>query len=519
MQACEWAKEHFGSARLGDLRRTRRLVDCMTRMKELPGESLPAMMRDPAALSALYHLVDQEAVTHKAVLEPHTTNTLKKAAQQKQHTVLIIQDATELEFTDRKVAHEMGPIGCGKNQRGYLAHHALAQVYETGEILGLASQILYTRLEQEPKENKHQRAQNPKRQSLLWSRTSKAIGKAPPECRWIEVCDREADNFEYLENAQNPFVVRSKTNRRVYVPDQRVAPHAIDLEKADFQECKLHDWIRTLPAVETRVVEVRAQPQKIYRDGRPPRAAQKARLAPCRISWGWVLLRAPDSAGNRHSDQPMWVWTVRIWEIDPPLAPVEPLEWILLSDVPCQTNADALEKIDWYECRPVVEDLHKGEKTGCKIEDPQFTRAHRLKPILAMLSVLAVSLLEIRQAGRNPEQKTKEAQSVVSPVWVMLLSLWRWPKETPRQRMSVEEFYLALARLGGHQNRKGDGAPGWITLWRGFRLLMQRVQTYYSLQRLANRSRDPTREASETGDLTPENLDQLFSLDSDGNCS
>jgi hypothetical protein len=23
-------------------------------------------------------------------------------------------------------------------------------------------------------------------------------------------------------------------------------------------------------------------------------------------------------------------------------------------------------------------------------------------------------------------------------------------------------------KLGGHQNRKGDGAPGWLVLWRGW---------------------------------------------------
>ncbi|MFP5501956.1 MAG: IS4 family transposase, partial [Candidatus Sericytochromatia bacterium] len=26
---------------------------------------------------------------------------------------------------------------------------------------------------------------------------------------------------------------------------------------------------------------------------------------------------------------------------------------------------------------------------------------------------------------------------------------------------------LAVGRLGGHMNRKADGSPGWLTLWRG----------------------------------------------------
>jgi hypothetical protein len=32
----------------------------------------------------------------------------------------------------------------------------------------------------------------------------------------------------------------------------------------------------------------------------------------------------------------------------------------------------------------------------------------------------------------------------------------------------VYEFYLAVARLGGHRNRQRDGFPGWLTLWRGW---------------------------------------------------
>ena len=40
----------------------------------------------------------------------------------------------------------------------------------------------------------------------------------------------------------------------------------------------------------------------------------------------------------------------------------------------------------------------------------------------------------------------------------------------------VREVYLALAALGGHLGRRGDGPPGWQTLWLGratLRLLVE----------------------------------------------
>jgi hypothetical protein len=49
---------------------------------------------------------------------------------------------------------------------------------------------------------------------------------------------------------------------------------------------------------------------------------------------------------------------------------------------------------------------------------------------------------------------------------VKWLSRWRCGCE--RLDWTVRQFVLALGRLGGHQNRKGDGMPGWQTLWKGW---------------------------------------------------
>jgi len=44
---------------------------------------------------------------------------------------------------------------------------------------------------------------------------------------------------------------------------------------------------------------------------------------------------------------------------------------------------------------------------------------------------------------------------------------------------TVADVVLAIGRMGGHMNRKSDGMPGWITLWRGMaklRLLVKGAQ-------------------------------------------
>ena len=82
------------------------------------------------------------------------------------------------------------------------------------------------------------------------------------------------------------------------------------------------------------------------------------------------------------------------------------------------------------------------------------------------VAVVAVVLLALRDAGRQPDTAAQAASAWVPAEWVELLSLWRHREARPG--WTVGEFLAALGRLGGHQNRPSDGPPGWLTLWRGW---------------------------------------------------
>ena len=156
---------------------------------------------------------------------------------------------------------------------------------------------------------------------------------------------------------------------------------------------------------------------------------------------------------------------MRVWEVDPP-AGEERLEWFLVTNEPVQTFDDAYRVVGWYECRWIVEEYHKGLKTGCEIESPQFTTEDRLKPAIAVLSIVALTLLEMRDASRRVDAKTRKATEILCEDYVSVLSAWRHGKF--QRDWSIHDFYYAMARLGGHQNRKNDHPPGWQTIWRGW---------------------------------------------------
>jgi hypothetical protein len=445
-----FGEEHFGQADLGDRRCTRRLIRVADAFLAHPGGSLPDKCGDPAMYQGLLGLADADAVTHAAVLRPHLQRTLSLLREAVGQTILILHDITELDFTSRTtLAPQLGFIGDGRG-RGYECFNSLAVRADSGEALGLVYQELFRRCQAPPRETKAHSRQRATRQSRLWLRGPAAVPPAPPGCRWAHVFDAEGETTEALEALQRAgqsYVTRSQSDRNIL------------LGHAGAARGRLYAHARGLAKQWGRVVAVGARP------GRP------ARQASCAVAAAAVRLVPPRQARGEHGRGPLPVWVVRVWEEAPPEG-AEPLEWLLLSGEPSLSRAEAFERVGWYERRWVIEEYHKAQKTGCAIEGPQLEARERLEPVLAVLSVVAVQLLRLRDLGRSEPTKGLPATAVFAAVQVEVLSLHRYGR---RRELTVEEFLYALARLGGHLNRRRDGPPGWLVLWRGWMKLRAMV--------------------------------------------
>jgi hypothetical protein len=451
--ASRFGEEHFGGAQLGDVRRQRRLVALATQMAKHPGGTLPDKLKNPADLRAMYRLMDSDAVTHAGVLQPHVDRTLDRMRAH-EGVVLVLHDTTELDYSGlSSLKDKLGQIGNGGG-RGYKCHNSLAVVAESREVLGLANQILFCRPRVPKGEKKSARRQRSTRESRLWKQGSEAIPAAPEGRLWVDVADRGADTTEFLdfeETQGKKYLVRSQHNRWV-----------LQGHDGETERVKIHDWLRSLPEAGRRTVEV------------PARNGQPARTATVGVAWASVRVLPPRQPRGEERGTPLAVWAVRVWELDPSAHVEEPLEWILLTNVPVETFEDACERLDWYACRWIIEEYHKAMKTGCGVEEMQFTTQERLQPAIALVSVLAISLLTLRDASRRSDARQRPACELIPAVYVTVLSTWRF--QTPRSDLTVHEFYYALARLGGHQNRRHDHPPGWLVLWRGWTQLQAMVE-------------------------------------------
>ena len=461
--------EWLGGIDLGNAARNRRMVEFADVLVAHPSGTCPEKFQRPAQLKAFYRLMNHKTVTHEAIISAASARTQERI-KATVGTVLIIHDWTELDFTGHTTMVDvLGQIGNG-GRRGYVCANALAVAAEAREVLGLAAQILFHRPRVRKEETRAECRDRATRESRLWLLASQRI-PAPEEGHvQVEVADRGADIIEYLDHVESQnkqYLVRSRHNRRV--SEGGLDPDTG--EPLNPEIIKLHDLAHSLECTTGRSHEIPA---------RPGHARRTAQLS---VGFSAVVLHVPAEPRGETRRVPLAAWVVIVKEVQPP-AGVEPLEWVLLTNVPVLNSQDAWKCVSWYEIRWGIEEYHKVLKTGCGIEQLQFTTEQSLQPAIALISVTAVQLLNLRDAARQPDAKTRPASDLFPPLAILVLSLWRFHER--RDTLSVHDFCLALARLGGHQNRTGDGLPGWITLWRGWSALQPMLETARLLQHEAN---------------------------------
>jgi Transposase Tn5 dimerisation domain len=426
-----------------------------------PGKSIPELFTRKYDINATYDLLDEREVVPDAIQARH--RRLVMAELRTPGRYLLVEDTTFPSYTHRKQPIPgLGPIGDSESgQQGFLLHSILAMrapqssVPDAGgrrppvTILGLADQQYLVRSPRDPEKPKQagsRQRQIRDRESDRWLDSGERIGRAPSNAtvRWVRVADREADIYEYMASCRklgHGFVIRVSQNR-------------ILLNPATGKRLGLvFEHIASVAPLGGMYLDLRG------RDG------QLARRAKLLISCGPVRVRAPERAGQAAgAGAPIDCWFIRVWEQDPPDG-VEPLEWVLYTDPPTETLQEALVGVMDYGTRFLVEEFHKGLKTGMKIEELQLEQANRLFAAIAVMSVVALRLLDLRELGRGfPDAPA--ACTGLDELELELLSL-----AVERELTTVAEVLLAVGRLGGHMNRRGDGMPGWITLWRGMKML------------------------------------------------
>jgi hypothetical protein len=446
LSATDWAFLHFHKARLGDIRRTRRLLAFAAQAAEHPAGSIPQQTQDWTAAKATYNFLDNPHVTFQAVASPHWQWTRQQCSPGQ---YLILEDTTEISWQKNRQVQDTAPVGKGTTH-GFLLHSALLVSATTDDIRGLAAQTIHYRQPKPAKENDSQRVKR-QRESQVWLTVIDAIGQPPAGVQWVHVLDRGGDNFEVF--------CRVRHHHTDCVVRAAVLPRNIITPQGTTQT--LRGYVATLAVAGTYQLVLRARPK------------QAARTATVAVSYGAVLMPRPHFCSPwAKQEEPVPLNVVCAREQDGPAKGA--IAWVLYTTLPVGNLEQALAVIGAYEKRWQIEEWHKALKSGCQLERRQLKKARRVEVLLGVLGVVAVRLLQLRSVARSAPERA--AQEVVPLLYVKVLQRAR--RIPVGQPWSVGRFFRELAKLGGFLGRKGDGEPGWQTIWRGWEQLVILLRGY-----------------------------------------
>jgi hypothetical protein len=275
--------------------------------------------------------------------------------------------------------------------------------------------------------------------------------------------DREADDYWLFHNLTSNgqrFIVRARASgarTRMLVDD-------------DFRQ--LHEAVASLNATVERDVTLskrRKTSSPVHDSIHPPR---ESRLTQLSVAARALTLKRPkrhpkQSKARRAATiaQTIALNVVRVWEPTPPPGE-KPVEWVLLTTDPIDSDEQILTIVDRYRARWTIEEYFKALKTGCAYESRQLADYESLANALAVFAPIACTLLDLRSEARRTPDSPAELVLTKSQLEVLRV-MGRVPlPEAPTQR----EALLAVAALGGHI--KWNGEPGWQTLGSGYRELL-----------------------------------------------
>ena len=420
----------IGGLELGDARRTRRLIRLVEDLSAQPLGSIPVASGGWAETKAAYRLLNNPALEWRERLEVHTQHTRERLVGHP--VVLCIQDSTELDFTTPPGIAGLGRLSYAA-QHGMYVHPTLV-VTPQGMALGVVDAWMWARAPT---------GKATVKESVRWLEGYGIVADlaaVTPTTRLVYVADREGDIRALMDYAASrgtlaDWLIRARHERKTAVGDKLWAGLGASEPLGEIEF--------TLPAA----------------PGRPSRRVRQ------------TLYLQRGTLPARKGAPPVSVTALLAREEHPP-AGEKAIEWRLLTNRPAATLEEAVELIEWYRRRWLVEIFFRILKSGCRVEALQLGTLERLERALVIYLIIAWRILQLVTWGRDCPDLPCEVvfdSEEWQAAWIVAKRCQ--PPETPP---TLNEMVRLIARFGGFLGRKSDAHPGPKALWIG----LQRVREF-----------------------------------------
>lgn len=414
----------------------------------------------------------------------------------KEPIILLPQDTTELNYTSKPQTKGLGKL-CLDTQAGIYLHPTIAITPERVCLGILDTQVLIRSELHNKRENdyllpiiayfmsypndimlslcllisKILKIPRPEslpieeKETMRWLnsyRVAQAIAEQLPETQIISIADREGDIYELFVEALDAkkesraeFIIRGSKDR------------ILKKDKDQKEQKKLKKKIGESPVIGAIEFDMPAAKNRKAR-----RVTQEVRA----IS---VELYPAKRIGRKLPG--VTIHAVLAYEINAP-QDEKPIEWLLLTSLPIDTAAQAIQVITWYLCRWQIEIFFKVLKSGCAVEELQLQTVDRLKPCIALYMIIAWRILYMTMLGRGCPDIPCTAIFDEEEWHAVYRVIHRCPP--PKIPPTLDTMVRMIASFGGFLGRKSDGYPGAQAIWIG----LQRTKDFVMAMEALNAS-------------------------------
>jgi hypothetical protein len=461
-------KSEVASCDLGDERLNNRLREVLLAFGKAPHLSIPAALGGRNDIEAGYRMFANPRVTPDKILSGHFANTRERV--RKSAVSLLVQDTTEVDLTrPRQQVLGAGPMSSGSQFGAFL--HPLVAFHPAGVPLGVVWEKHWTRSEIDtastPEEKRKKRQQTPieDKESIRWIeglRVAREVAETSPETQCILVCDSESDIHEFFAE---PWQTSHGQPLEILV--RSCQPRATTTKSLSVLEA-----VRATPCRYTATIQVKGRTPKTQVETRQRRTERTPRTAQVEVRVSSAILRPPPRPDRRLPAVP--VNAILVQEVSPPPGEA-PLQWLLLTTLPIDTDEQIRAGVDYYCCRWGIEVYFKTLKSGCRIEERQFEFLNRELNVIATYLIVAWRIMALCRLGRACPDLSCEVMFETSEWKAVYLIVEKKP--LPKKPPTLNQMIRLIASLGGYVPRNTT-EPGTQTLWIGMQRMHDLVNCY-----------------------------------------
>ncbi len=445
-QESAWAQEQFGSAELGDARRTARLVRMAASAARSPAGTVSAVFDDDAERQGAYDLLESPHVAAAALERGVGEAAARRCGQES--AVFVAVDGSSLTFVDKTGERGLGAVGTyTAGACGLKVITALA-ISDGGVPIGVLRQVTWRRASQRPT-NRRSANKRPvaKKETRHWleavNDSAARVAATGSRTRMTYLVDREGDSAAMLTTlvaSGQGFIVRGNWDREVTAEDGR--------------RWKIRNLFAYRPSLGAYDLKL---------SSRPGRTARTARIE---LGAAKVTLTLKDPTTSKVVETTLTA--VRAREIGTAPRGEEPVDWLLLTTLAARSEKEARAVVTGYTFRWRIEEFHRAWKSGrCNIEDSQLRSMEALQKWALVLATVAVRIERLKLLSRaNPDGPATDVFSE-SEIHAIIILKRRTGRTIPDDLPTTAQATLWLAELGGYTGKSSGGPPGTVTLARG----------------------------------------------------